>query len=301
MILHTGRETMAEGPDSEHWGATVTAPADDERRRPPPRNEALSHEEWDGLVRLWAEVARFPLGQPEEATRHGLICLARLLGGCMGGALLLARGKHPTDRNFRAFAQWRPVHLIAMAPDGAVLDHALDAFFKEGAYVNDPVVQRTHHEAGRRRAYLYHTMIHGRLPGAPLDELFRAFGSQDRVFGVLPIAPDLEISIAVDRPPGTPFFTTRDRTLLLEAMRGLEPTLTALARWGGYIDCREPLTPKERVVLQWLLTGRKEDDIAARLGMGRRSLHQRVVDVYRKFGVNSRPQLMALWLSWAKD
>jgi DNA-binding CsgD family transcriptional regulator len=57
------------------------------------------------------------------------------------------------------------------------------------------------------------------------------------------------------------------------------------------------LTPTERRVLQELLSGKTEKQIAARLGVTPGSAHQYVTAIYRKFGTRGRTELMGLWLS----
>ena len=70
-----------------------------------------------------------------------------------------------------------------------------------------------------------------------------------------------------------------------------------LALSHGFSPGLTPLSPRERSVLQALLTGRAEKEIASELGLTTRSLHQYVVAVYRKLGVSSRARLMARFLS----
>lgn len=57
-----------------------------------------------------------------------------------------------------------------------------------------------------------------------------------------------------------------------------------------------PLTPVERQVLQSLLTGLSEKAIASAQSQSYHTTHEYVTSIYRKFGVNNRAALMALWL-----
>lgn len=294
---------MAEGTEYEHHD-DIGFPRQARTLAPrgihaPKRAEALSHDEWDALGRLWAEVARFPLGQAEEATRYALVRLAMLLGGSIAGVTLISRRPGPVDRRLAVFRGWRPVDIMAMGVDGKTLDAAVELFLKPSAYAKAPAAWRTVAEPGRRRAYLIREIVADdeSFESSTLAESLELFGSSDRLLAIQPLRSTLEAVVSLDRPKGAAPFTPRERRLLLEALRGLESTFIALGRSGGFIDAHEPLTPRERVVLNYLLTGLREADIAAELGMGRRSVHQRITDVYRKFGVTSRPQLMALWIS----
>ena len=59
---------------------------------------------------------------------------------------------------------------------------------------------------------------------------------------------------------------------------------------------QSPCTPAERRALALLLTGQSEKKIAEALGIGLHTTHARITTIYRKFGVGSRAELMALWL-----
>lgn len=262
---------------------------------------SLSDGEWSALVGLWGEVATFPRGDAEGAARHLLRGLCELLDASAGYVTLLSRDKRPADRSYRPVFGWRPVYTLGMADDGRVLDDVAEKHLRRGEYADDPSAKATVTDAGRRRAYLRRELVDDEtFPRTPLGKRLRALGAVDRLIGVQPIARDLETVVYLDRSRGGPF-STKERRVLFEGLRGLGPLLTCLTRGAGYVDCTEPLTPRERVVLRMLLTGRREADIALDLDMGRRSLHQRVVNIYRKFGVGSRPQLMALWLNAAPD
>ena len=82
-----------------------------------------------------------------------------------------------------------------------------------------------------------------------------------------------------------------DRTLHTYARPA---TLLALAH--GLIDARRPLTRRERETLHHLLVGRVEKQVAAAMGLSERTLHHHVTALYQKFGVQSRAELMALFL-----
>jgi len=58
-----------------------------------------------------------------------------------------------------------------------------------------------------------------------------------------------------------------------------------------------PLAPREREVLELLLTEATEKQIAERLGLAVSTTHAYITGIYRKFGVRGRAGLMSLWLS----
>ncbi len=54
------------------------------------------------------------------------------------------------------------------------------------------------------------------------------------------------------------------------------------------------LSPRERETLEYLLTGAREKQIADSLEVSQHTVHQYVKSIYRKFGVTSRAELLAL-------
>jgi DNA-binding CsgD family transcriptional regulator len=64
----------------------------------------------------------------------------------------------------------------------------------------------------------------------------------------------------------------------------------------GLLAAATPLTPTERRVLHLLLTGLPEKLIAEQLERSYHTTHEWIMSIYRKFGVNNRAALMALWL-----
>ena len=56
------------------------------------------------------------------------------------------------------------------------------------------------------------------------------------------------------------------------------------------------LSPRHQQTLDLLLAGDAEKQIASKLGLSRHTVHDYVKAVYRRFGVNSRGELLALWV-----
>jgi DNA-binding NarL/FixJ family response regulator len=56
----------------------------------------------------------------------------------------------------------------------------------------------------------------------------------------------------------------------------------------------DKLSPRLRQTLACLVEGDSEKQLAARLGLSQATIHQYVTALYRRFGVSSRAQLLAL-------
>ena len=62
------------------------------------------------------------------------------------------------------------------------------------------------------------------------------------------------------------------------------------------INAGTPLSRRERQTLELLLTGNAEKQIAAQLSISKHTVHVYVKSLYKRFGVNSRPELLAKWV-----
>ncbi|HEV2296121.1 MAG TPA: helix-turn-helix transcriptional regulator [Tepidisphaeraceae bacterium] len=78
-----------------------------------------------------------------------------------------------------------------------------------------------------------------------------------------------------------------------EATRFVHPEQT-LERQQGLT---KPLSPRLRQVLECLLRGDGAKQAAARLGLSIHTVNDYVKDLYRRFGVSSRSELLALFVS----
>jgi DNA-binding CsgD family transcriptional regulator len=70
------------------------------------------------------------------------------------------------------------------------------------------------------------------------------------------------------------------------------PRLQIVPTAGHWSGVR--LSPRERETLELLLTGAPQKQIAARMGVSLHTAHDYVKTLYKKLGVNSRLELMAM-------
>jgi DNA-binding NarL/FixJ family response regulator len=93
-------------------------------------------------------------------------------------------------------------------------------------------------------------------------------------------------------------FSRAEAALAGEAARGVPDLHRRLFLNCGLLIGDKLLSPTERAVLKELLSGDTEKAIAATLNQRFATLHGYVKALYARFGVNSRPELMALWLGY---
>ena len=128
---------------------------------------------------------------------------------------------------------------------------------------------------------------------------YRNVGYEDAIWAGFPVNEDVEAYFGVLRDIGHPRFSEAERDTVAYALRGLKWFHRQQMLGHGLLAARSPLTPAERSVLQGLLTGQSEKQIAAALGKGYHTTHEHVSSIFRKFDVNNRAALTALWLGKA--
>ncbi|MHB2018591.1 MAG: helix-turn-helix transcriptional regulator [Candidatus Xenobia bacterium] len=129
------------------------------------------------------------------------------------------------------------------------------------------------------------------------DQRARHLGLDDVLVAIRSLGEDSAL-LHLSRSCGSRPFTDED-----EARVSL---LCDLSRWfweglrhSGIVRAvrnAPPLPPRLEKVLQELLLGYSEKEIAQRLGYKHATLHRYVEQLYRRFEVSSRPELMARWI-----
>lgn len=128
------------------------------------------------------------------------------------------------------------------------------------------------------------------------NERHKRVGIDDYIISIqrLPFA-NLWHSLWIHRAAGEVPFTRREWWLVRcihEEIGRLQGNALASAAEPRCVE----LTPRQRDVLDALLDGLTEKAAAGRLGVGRSTVHEHVLAIYRHFGVGSRAELMALFV-----
>lgn len=125
-------------------------------------------------------------------------------------------------------------------------------------------------------------------------KVFRtSLGMDDTIYGKISV-PGKMIAIALLREAGTPAFEERERHMMDLALSQMAwpfqpedaPTDPRLAA----------LQPRLRKVMQHLLQGDSEKQVAAKLGLSKHTVHEYVKMLYQQLGVNSRGELLSQWV-----
>jgi DNA-binding CsgD family transcriptional regulator len=132
------------------------------------------------------------------------------------------------------------------------------------------------------------------------NEIHRACGIDDYVMSVRATdIPGRSLSIWVHRQVGEHGFTDRDRAQVCVVHDIISHELGAfLARADE--PRLAPLTARQRQVLARLLRGDSEKQIAYEFDLGRATVHDHVLALYRHFAVSSRGELLSRFIGRAR-
>jgi DNA-binding CsgD family transcriptional regulator len=257
--------------------------------------DELKSTDWMALARVWGELNEIPLADSDEAVRHLLGSLCALTGARES---FLAFGMRSEPAAHDPMDGWRWVGKPINFQRSEAHSHLASAWQAENLPSFDKHTQGLVGTGGRHRAFLRPELVDDaqwRL--CQSRELLHVLEIEDRLVGACAVSPRVEIYFVLDRHRHDEIFSARERDLLLAALGGLQSFGRRLSRSYGVIDASRLLAPRERETLRYLLSGLSEKQIADAMGLTSKSLHQYVVALFRNFSVQSRAELMALWLN----
>lgn len=247
---------------------------------------------------LWDELADIEAAHVEQARERLLSGLCRLAGAqnaCWIGAVRMgdADARDPV-------LGWRPrlLHYLHALPSPmAASVRARIRGQQTGNGGTDLSTMRNVCFAGEYRAFLLSELVPPEwFEGDYYKTVYRGNGIADTIWAGVPINEDAEIYFGVYRYNHAPAFTTAERDTVAYVLRGLRWFHRQQMLGHGLGIGTAPLTPTERLVLSGLLRGLREKEVAADLEQSPGTTHVHVTRIYRKYGVNNRAGLMALWL-----
>jgi DNA-binding CsgD family transcriptional regulator len=263
-----------------------------------------SGQRWLRVAELVGELAELSVADLDEAADHLLRCACEIVG--VTDAMLGFAKHDPRLAADDPLHGWRPPSPYRPRRFGPHADHdaaLLDAWYGSvGDLALDPAAASLARSSGSVRSVLHSDVLPERLyQRAAIYELLDVSGISDRLIGGRPIAHDVELLVVMYRRNGEARFGELERHGLLMIMAALTGIGRRIALAQGLIDARRPLIHRERETLHHLLSGRSEKQAAAAMALSERTLHHRVTALYQKFGVQSRAELMALFLRSTAD
>lgn len=269
-----------------------------------PIGRALTTADWRAALALVGEVGELGTSPPTEACGHLMARLAALIGA--GSVWWNVTGEAVQTNGGTADATGPVARSQVHGLDGATLQRWEQGYLVECRYQEHPMWRQAFATPGRPRFYLRRELVDDRAwyRSTHIRDWARAFGFDDVVSAIVPIGSGAEVCIAASRPWGDIGFGVRERDLLAvlathTAWLGRRPA-PALPRAGsqaGIAGAVDLLAPRHRAVLELLVTGRSEKQVAAALGLSPRTAHKYIEQIYRALNVSSRAELMALFIT----
>ncbi len=270
---------------------------------------------------LWQRLADFPASETDAALLYLQTWIAEQIHAdnviWIGTARALRGARAKAD----PFLGWRLRDRVALRPDPEPYRQQLAQYYDSEHYGKlTPTYYDRSHEAKKED----HVGMDSRasMAGAGRFRFFRIRdkdyldfavfkktahykryyldgGIADRIGVGFPVGANHESFFLIDRfqtKSRRRLFTLAEATLAGQAIRGVPQLHRHLLLNNGLLVGDKLLSPMERALLQGLLTGQAEKEIALSVGRKSSTLHKSVTALYARFGVKSRQALMALWL-----
>lgn len=250
------------------------------------------------VYELWDELAEFGAGRVEAALVHLMKALAERLDAddiLWVGALRVGEGRlarqDPLDGwRVRVFEHLNAPPEVEQRSNEAMREQDQEIALTTQALALSAGTFRVHrlrdgfidYAAFRRTAHY--------------RRFYRDLGLKDRMWAACPASEQTESVFVADRYRSRRRFSRRDARHFEGILRGLKWFHRQLFLSHGLHLVDTPMPPSQRRVLKGLLSDLSEKQIAAKLGLTPGTTHQYAVEIYRRFGVNGRAGLMALWL-----
>jgi DNA-binding NarL/FixJ family response regulator len=123
--------------------------------------------------------------------------------------------------------------------------------------------------------------------------------SADCIVSMWASSRDRAIFLVFHRSDGDAPFTDAEATMVSLMLRAIAPIADREFARRAESDAHDGLSPREREILLMLLAGDSEKQIAAALSRSVNTVHTFVKQIYRRFQVSSRGELMAKFVDQA--
>lgn len=252
--------------------------------------------DFEAVSSLWRELADLPAARNTEALVHCMEKLRQIVGACNVSWMATVRDGCPEPGD--PMQGWDAGDIVVLHDADAYARRNEQTLAQFATEVVDPQSAAMVAGAGTTRAVLRSAV----LPGKAWErswlrrEILRPLGVDDRLVGSFPVSATAESYFALDRAAGDRPFDARERDLLHLFLAGCPTFHREQLRVRGLTGPAVRLSPREKSVLELLLTRLSEQEMAEALGLSFHTVHQYVKSVYRKLQVNSRAELASLWL-----
>ncbi|GAB2209236.1 hypothetical protein ROS1_60570 [Roseibium sp. ROS1] len=244
---------------------------------------------------LWDNLADYDVGDIHVSRRYLLETVCGLIDAQNADWIGCVRLNSPQSRD--PMKGWRPRTLFTLNPCD-LASVAIDAAFEE-MDKGEPDITTTRNVelAGTFRVLSLKELATPEwFEGPSYKNYYKALDRQDSLWAGIPINEDTEIQIGFHRSFAREPFSPDNQEIVSHALRGIRWFFKHQMLVEGVGVASAPLTRAEQQVLQGLLLGLTEKQIAEQNNQSPHTTHDHVKRIFRKYGVSSRSALMALWL-----
>lgn len=244
---------------------------------------------------FWDAMAGTDPSAMDTALKALLQGLCDVLDAYTANALVTVR--MPAPRKTDPVQGWRPRHTVHLHVTPQVRENLAESRRRFKTDERDITVVRNVAFAGTWRANRLCELAPPEWFESDFyDQFYRRIGARDAIWVGCPINADLELYFGLFRSSQQPLFVAAEAEVALLALRALPWFLQRYVLGLGLDIATDPLTEMERRVLRQLLRGETQECIAQRMAHSQHTTHDHIKSIYRKFDVNSRATLSALWL-----
>lgn len=227
--------------------------------------------------------------------------LAELMGGFQVYWVAGYKGKFGRERWYtKAMNGWKVMDIIFPINSDFCKVEVPKKYFKKADKIGhlSPVLNLTTSTAGKTRVVIRADAIDIEAWKNHWEaKLFAKYDICERMIGAYSLSPIAESYVWIDRRLGEAAFDETDRQNLLKALTEFPRLHYWLFLERGLVSpAQRPLSPRERSVLHHLLGPMTENEIARELALSSGTVHNYVVNIYKIYQVNSRYELIQLWL-----
>lgn len=247
------------------------------------------------IHQLWDQLADFPVAETDQAHVFLMAGIAKMIGA--GNAFWLGSVRLDSTSPSDPLKGYRPRANRYLHP--APIHN--EAYLAQAARWKQSEPEEGHARAARDAGTFRSLRLRDVMRPAWFDEEFyqtfhASRGFHDQLFVSFPLHEDYESFFGFQRVGVKKDFTATEEALAAYALRGIKWFHQQLALSYGLLIAERPLSTIQRQVIPLLLTERNEKQIADEIGKSVRSTHKHITEIFRKYGVNSRAGLMAVWL-----
>lgn len=274
------------------------------RRTTKSQAPALTQKDMDAVCVLWDKVGQFPVDESDEALAYLARGLKKLLKAdnvkWLAAVRVLRGAKAREDR----LLGWRLRASYDLVPDPPAYQKMIAWWFRRSTEISADfrIGLATHAVVAGAGKFRTHRLRDGWIPFGKFSRSehyrlhYTELGISDRMWVSFPLNADTESIFLIDRSRNSRHFTKREAALVSTVSRGLRSFHRRLFLHRGLQIGGAALSPVARRVVGKLLTGLSEKEIAALLNQSVGTTHKHITTIYKRFGVNGRAALMALWL-----